>query len=573
MLKTPVARGYEISIYSAYSPFFWFLFIFTLIFGIGLTIYFIVRCVSLWRYSILVILIADTVVLFLPTIRNYEFFAWGGSDIFVHLAWSKYILNTGHIVDRDPYPAMHILMATLDHLSLLDPAILAAFISFIFFILYVSSLSILGQAVFKDDRAAALLAIFGSPLLFSFGHYAFYPFLFAMFLFPLFFYLMRKIEESGNRGANYICFIILSLSLVFCHPLITLILLLTLGALYGYSQISNRCGLGFSCRFNILSMVAIVGITFLFWYIHFRGILRMGENVISALLGLSDTETILAYNLDMVGQSGASLLRVIEVFIKVYGPIVIYFVVALFITIYLVKMFLTERKNVDEMIYTIFFLLSIAFGVALTLGYFVVFELIRAVTFAIIMATIVCGIGLYIIFKNNRTSNRKNTLILITAVTLCSISILSIFNVYYSPWTLSASIPMTEKDTSGLDWFLMKQGKSIPVYSDYPWYKYVDYFQEMHVVTVQQPQVIAGSIPHHFGYEQRENLVQSINNSGIDTFYIATNEQLRQRFLASPKELQSSREYFSKNDFFRLNNDKTIIKLYVNSEWEVWKTS
>ena len=264
LINTPPARGYEISIYAAYSPIFWFLFILTIILGIGLTIYFIVRSISLWKYSLPAILIADTVVLFLPTIRNYEFCALGGWDIFAHLGWSKFILNTGHIMDGDHYPATHILMAAADQLSLLNPAILAAIISFVFFMLYVLSLFILGRAVFKDDKAAALLATFGSPLLFSFAHYAFYPFLFAIFFFPLLFYIMRKIERSENKGAYYTCFIILSLFIVFCHPMITLILLLILGVFYGYVQISNRFQLGFSCRFDILNMTAIVGITFVF---------------------------------------------------------------------------------------------------------------------------------------------------------------------------------------------------------------------------------------------------------------------------------------------------------------------
>ena len=82
LLNTPPVRGYEISIYGAYPPFFWLLFALTFILGITLTIYFIVRSVDLWRYSLSAILIANTVVLFLPTIRNYGFYARGGWDIF-----------------------------------------------------------------------------------------------------------------------------------------------------------------------------------------------------------------------------------------------------------------------------------------------------------------------------------------------------------------------------------------------------------------------------------------------------------------------------------------------------------
>ena len=62
------------------------------------------------------------------------------------------------------------------------------------------------------------------------------------------------------------------------------------------------------------------------------------------------------------------------------------------------------------MVYVTFFLLSIAFGAALTFGYFIVFELIRAASFAIIMATIVCGVGFYIFFKSAKHCRGKNSL-------------------------------------------------------------------------------------------------------------------------------------------------------------------
>ena len=70
----------------------------------------------------------------------------------------------------------------------------------------------------------------------------------------------------------------------------------------------------------------------------------MGESVISALLEVSGEKTILTSNLDIVNQSGVSVLRAAEIFIKIYGPIVIYFVVALLITIYLARGILIERK-------------------------------------------------------------------------------------------------------------------------------------------------------------------------------------------------------------------------------------
>ena len=80
--------------------------------------------------------------------------------------------------------------------------------------------------------------------------------------------------------------------------------------MYNQQQVPTR----FSCRFDILNMTAIVGITFVFWDIHLR-VSRKGKGVISACSG-ARYRTIMAYNLDIFSQSGAPLIRVIEGFIK-----------------------------------------------------------------------------------------------------------------------------------------------------------------------------------------------------------------------------------------------------------------
>lgn len=121
---------------------------------------------------------------------------------------------------------------------------------------------------------------------------------------------------------------------------------------------------------------------------------------------------------------------------------------------------------------------------------------------------------------------------------------------------------------------MTRQDGSTPLYfNDYNWNKYVRHFQELHKITVQQPLVITGSVPHHFGYDQKQHLTQSINDSRDNTYYMATNERLRQNYLAVLEEWRSLKDYYSEEDFTRLNNDSTIMKLYVNSEWEIWRTS
>jgi len=156
-------------------------------------------------------------------------------------------------------------------------------------------------------------------------------------------------------------------------------------------------------------------------------------------------------------------------------------------------------------------------------------------------------------------------------VMLCLVSTLSIFNVYHSPWTLSVGSHMTEMETSGLDWFLMKQDGSTPVYIlGSSWRTYPTYFQELHKVTVQKPKAIVNDLPTHFGYDQNRYINQSISDSGEIKSYLATNELIRQSDLAFPEEVQAARKHFLREDFSRLNCDTTVNKLYMNYEWELW---
>ena len=188
LIDMPAASGYEVSIYEAFSPDFWFLYILIIFSSIGLSFHSILKNTNWWKGYLAIILIMNLLVLFLPIIRGYEFYGRGGSDVYYHLAGAKHILNTGLIMESDFYPIIHIITAILNIIGLSDSLHLTTIISSTFYIVYLFSLYALGRAMMKSERGGALLAIFGSPFLFSFGHFAFYPFLFSLFLLPLVLY-------------------------------------------------------------------------------------------------------------------------------------------------------------------------------------------------------------------------------------------------------------------------------------------------------------------------------------------------------------------------------------------------
>ena len=572
LLRTAPTRGYEISIYGAYPPFFWFLCILTIVLSFSYTFYFLLNGAKFWKYSLLIIPIINIVVIFLPLIRGYEIFARGGYDIFTHFASSNIILNSGYTQGSDLYPAMHILIAILDQIGIHNIGTLSSIISACFYIFYIISLYTLGKATLKDKKSAIFISLFGTPLLFSVAHYAFYPFSFALFLFPLVFACVQKLNDPENASMYYICLTVLSLFVVFCHPLVSVILFFSLGALFGFSIVGNKYQIGFVPRFDILNITTIVGITFVFWYIRFTLIQQMSETVYSALIGNSESGTVMSSSIDLVNRSSAPLLTLVEAFLKIYGPLLLYILIALCITIHFIKKYWVKKEYPYEMVYGFLFFLSIIVGIILTLGPFIIAEFFRSISFAIIMATIMCGMGLNILIKDAGTPKRKQICFAIIAVTILSlVGALTVFNLYYSPFIYSPGMYMTQSEKSGDDWYLMHNEAYIPIFSEgNPIHKYALFFQEKQKTNIQMGSQILDGVPTHFGYDKNRYFNQSIGGYGEKQSYLVTNELMIENYLAYPAEMQLTRKQFLPEDFIRLNLDTTVMKIYSNHGSELW---
>lgn len=565
----PAASGYEVSIYEAFSPDFWFLYILIIFSSIGLSFHSILKNTNWWKGYLAIILIMNLLVLFLPIIRGYEFYGRGGSDVYYHLAGAKHILNTGLIMESDIYPIIHIITAILNIIGLSDSLHLTTIISSTFYIVYLFSLYALGRAMMKSERGGALLAIFGSPFLFSFGHFAFYPFLFSLFLLPLVLYCICGANCIDKKNRYYLCLVPLILFIVFCHPMTTIILSITLITLYIHSRVILKY---YPTRgLNIMTLLSIVGIAFLYWYISFASVKDMAKRSLLAIIGIADADTILDHNVNLIQQSGASLLSIIEMYIKVYGSITIYLIVGTFISFIFISRFFAKRELAGEMAYGLLFFTSITYGLALITGYFIIFEPIRAASFAIVMATIVCGAGTYFLIKEARTKCKRAIIGLIMTGIVCSVSFLTLFGVYYSPWTSSIGAHITEMDNSGTNWFLDYSDESIPLYSNVgPLSKYIIYYYEQNQIEVRKPTIIIDEIPSHFGYYDNNHFSHSLNNIETNYSYIVTNEMMRRSGFVGLDETKDLRKYFLQEDFYRLELDPTVNKIYINGEKEFW---
>lgn len=392
----PPAIGYEISIYEAYPAVLW---AFVSI-NILLSIYVIVRrCEGVskgWVCGYFSVLLLQTVILLLPTIRGYFAMDRGSGDIFYHLSVVLHIQNTGSILQTDTYPMMHIILAILQFTSV-DLMMLAFMISIVFFILYVFFFYILGKTVLGSTRGGILFSVFALPLVFSFAHYAYYPFLFALFLIPLVLFILSKLNTiTQNRSGYYVCIVGLSLFITYCHPLIAIIIFIMF-SIFALFKIFYHGLTGIYKSNNVAMNIAFISFsTFSLWYIQHMSLMQTSERVFSSIFGDSNADTILNYQMNVLSASDASPWLVAERFIKYYGPVSLYIFISLIFVMYSVFNYYRNGKiHTQDTIYSIHFIAAIFIGALLVMENLVIFEPIRAVSYCLIFSTILCGLFFY----------------------------------------------------------------------------------------------------------------------------------------------------------------------------------
>jgi hypothetical protein len=575
----PSAQGYELSIYDAYPLIFWIL----LILSIGFATLLIIRSYfsgsNYYFLGFFTINIIDIIILFLPKIRGYLFFSLTGSDIFYHLSKSNYVLQSGQISNDDIYPFIHILTAILNLFGL-NPQFNQSFISVIFFILYISSLFLLGCVLFKL-KGGILFSMLGTPLLYIYANYAFYPFFFAISLVPLVLYYFHKCITYDNKEQFYFLLFLLAISIVFSHPIITIFLIIIfvtfeINYIFFIQYYKEK---QFNTTSNIVrNILAIISISFFAWYFNFTQITSNIQNIIFTQISSSEKQAIIKYQQQYLMESQVDLFLIVERYIKIYGSITIYLLAALVFTFILIYYFIkNNEKNVFKtndffmkLIYCEVFLVSLTTGFILFIGYFIIFEPIRIACFALVFSTILCGIMFYDAFRIH-TSKTRNAILLIFILMMISTSALSIFNVYDSPWKGIAGFHRSNMEEKGFIWYLNYKDTDSPLImdSELP-VTYAPYIQSVYSLNPTQIVGKGEFIPSHFGYDQQRYLSNSIL---YPNFFMITTKNTKISVKAAPEYRRNRLKQFTDSDFTRLNLDKSVNKMYSNPEFDVWNVN
>lgn len=576
IVLTPAEQGYEYSIFGAFSIYFWVIFFTVIVMSICL----IFSGLYDSRYSIygvLILTLCYSIFLFLPYILGYIWFANYSYDLFAHLSWVQTINTTGNLPALF-YPASHILLSVLIQLGMpLRFGVL--FLPAFFAILYIAFMFLLGRILVKNSNRGIFALVVSIPLLFSFLQSSWIPFYFALSLIPIFLYLIQKMNGSSKLTEFNLLIMIISTATIFYHPMITFFIILILVLYEGYVILLRYTGQKekndefSSNQNNFLILLAFTIIFFLFWYLSFSTFTNKIDNVVSALsnMGQSSDSSVFERSTEVIEKSNASLFLIVERFIKWYGPISLYIAGGILCLISIGWSFKKKRVIINEILFGCFFLGAIAFGFILTFSYLGLGELIRTISFTIVMATILIGFVISNRYDQSSSGKQKMLFSLILIGMIAFSAIFGMLNIYPSPWVGIASPSMTEMEHDGYNWFLENRDATSKLYiNSASVYKYNLYAFANNPLIKDKQFVYSLELPGHFGYNKKSTIVKPLETQ---TGYVAVRKYDFIYYYAIPENLRAQRAIFTDSDHNQLGYDTGFEKLYSNREFEIWQLS
>jgi hypothetical protein len=437
----------------------------------------------------------------------------------------------------------------------------------------------LGRKLVKNSNKGIFALAVSIPLLFSLMHSSLIPFYFALTLIPLLLHLLLKIDNPHKSAEFGLMIMIILTGIIFYHPMVTLFILLILIFFEGFflvlsgSNPGRISGDSLSIHKNFMIIFVFTIIIFIFWYTNFTSFTGTVDRAASDFLNIgqdSGPSSAFERSTDIIEKTNASLSIIIERLIKWYGPILLYItggILCLFSIGWSLK---NKKADANEVLFGGLFLCAIIFGFVLTFSFFGIGELVRTLSFAVAIVTVLIGLVISNRYDQIISGKRK---MLINVILICLISFSAIFgilNIYPSPWVGIASPSMTQMEHDGFNWFLENwDAKNLLYINSASIYKYTLYAFASDPLIKDKQYVNSSELPGHFGYENYAAIPMSLTQNG----YVAVREYDFTYYYAIPENLRARRAIFNDSDYNRLEYDAGINKLYTNREFEIWRLS
>jgi hypothetical protein len=526
-----------------------------------------------WKKGLVILLIINCILFLIPVFRGYV--VYGRADVLTNIGYARDILDTGHFSAPSSrenfYPAFHIIAACISSFTNLNLEFTVSLLVPLFIIFYFLSMYLLSRKIGRTLRQSLLITAFGSLPLFTGLHVLFHPINMVFFLLPFTVLLFQSPYVSKKL------FCLMLIATVFFHPIEGVIFIAVILMCLGissqlhtifYKLPKAKDGL------NYIHVILILLISDILWSFAFAVLNRHISDFLRNVFSFS-TATISSQYFNLLQTTHASIYSTFQYVLNMYGPILIYFVIAFFFTILslkgvLVKHYISQNRLTYSITFTVLAALSITFFL-LPIGSF---DFSRGLLYGTFASAILIGLGMGESMDDlpHRTKLRvfvnRKLLTFLTISVLFVVMVFGVLNEFYSPAVRQANEQVTHSELQGMTWFLENQRADLFTIN-----LVVTQFRYANEIlgVASTPTNIRGGgnpsdyqPPDHFGYNDNRTLGQFYNN---DVYFVDTSLSEQIYPLVYP-EFESLWR-FTHSDFQRLNVDNTVDFVYGNGYFTI----
>ncbi len=568
---TPSATGYEVSLYSAFPPFFWILFLVPMVIPI-IVVFLDLSCRPQQYLSILTASVGSLLLLLsIPVFRGSVMY--GAGDTLTHIAIINDLIYFHHVDASNIYPLTHVYVSIFSQMLNISPELISLFIPQLSSLMFIVSIWILSRSLnytLFQSFSITCLAIIPILGVWVTTEYIM-PSTIGFMFFPLLFYTIIKRKE-GKRFL--LLFLVLYIFLTYLHPenalylciglIVTLMLLKSVNLL-----MMNRSKLDLSlCVLVALSILLFRLITMY----HFEHYTTM---FLSPILGLD--YSFPATPPLQKSFEGREIYDLILRTIKLYGQAILFILLGIICLISsTLSIILTQKFKFKYLLpLVIFVIFSIISVVLLSVGTSIGSHIYRQLKYPILFSVILAGLLLSakkIDWLKNFNTPRPQRLLkvgrIVVFIMIIFASVIAINNMFSSPDTGGFSYQITSSDISGMELFFNNRDEDLLIVEFNRGFqcRFADYIlgSEDPKVNIRWPYGDDCRPPEHFGYDIRPQLGSFYEDDQYLLIYPPTDTVYPLIYPQDPDLW-----IYSPDDFRRLNYDETVDSIQTNGQLKV----
>lgn len=565
IIKTPATSGYEISIYDVFPWYLWFFIIFAHFVGILILITntFFKKESNFWTIGFLMIIISNSILLFMPLIRGY--FIHGRHDVLTHIGYMVDIENNFNIGDNS-YPMLHTLSVIIKYISGLNYNYNSIIIPALFSLFFIFSWYLLGKSIFKDKKQILLLLAFSSILILKRNHILISPNAETTLFIPFVLYLFFKSKESQYQSQYRTLLILVNIYIVFSHPLITILLVFTflISDFTDYVGKNKNDSNTVNTKSNKIILIMLV--IFLSWSAYLYSFVHRIELVADALFYNTETQSEVARYSDSINSIDIIPSEVLKIFMYEYGQFFILTILTIICIVITIIFWIKYNWKIDNFhrfsifAYVFFSLLSLFFLTLID-----DFGFMRIYSYAMFFSFILIPISINMIISKQSFKETKNHLKMLLIISLIFIPLIyySTFSLFYAPINLHSNQQTSISEYSAIKTFYGINNESYPILElgivNYRYHNLIHGVSK----TMEKHLRYKNPIIDHFGYG---------NNSSLKNYYDAPSYLLIDDAgkYKPIKYYDESKDKFIPKDFVQLDADIGVIKIYSNKNFDIY---